>query len=822
MTYTNTPAVVSQQTTSYSSGNIPYTSIALLENIPHSAQLEVERIFVVDRDGSAATLLAFLADTAVTTAQKKAVFIIPISRCTLNTATKNISAINLPASGDVYNYVITTPTPTTYTIKVPILSSSTVTVRRKTVSNEPLVNWVAGSRLTSKQLNLATTQSLYLLQEAIEKIGTSLTLSATQITVVSLADAAVTPSKISSTTDPWSFYGTIQTVAPTANLHATTRLYALDKFFQHGVMTKDDVAPTSSAVDILETAATAGNSGLWFNPKNGTINLWAGNAWVTVAGTPVTTANLVSTNTVQTLTAAKTFAAGTVVPFTQTGTGAVARTVDAKLKDTVSVKDFGAVGDGVTDDTTAIQTAITYAKTIGASLTIEGNYKVSKIVFDTCNGLSVYCAGAIIGLASGSYEAVLVVKNSADVTFHGRLSVSASYNTGYTSAVAVYTDNATQASLLQFNNVSCIGAKLGWKFGRSTEPDPLISEITVTGGYLYGCPSAIEVIGTQSVVSFVGCQIITGTNGGSGAWLSLPRIAVKSIGSLVTITSGECLITDVTSGALLQIEPITSATYGNQYGNIILTNVVVESASQYVLITNPSAIGTLVSGKGFVQFTNCFGYHSGNAFAMVNAAADYSGKIIFRGCNFYAGVARSQPNIYALGNLCDIWVDDYSFGVNFVQGLNGITGGIPHFSHRQILSYSNCNGQSLPLATPTILIWTSATNTQDTSHFTTNYNAATGVFTVPAGGLKSVVVSVALRTSQPTQVLDISVFINGAFSAVIESMMGGAGNAGWIRNTFALGDFVAGTTIDIRATQSGIASVTNGGQYETFKISAMV
>ena len=364
MTYTNTPAVVSQQTTSYSSGNIPYTSIALLENIPHSAQLEVERIFVVDRDGSAATLLAFLADTAVTTAQKKAVFIIPISRCTLNTATKNISAINLPASGDVYNYVITTPTPTTYTIKVPILSSSTVTVRRKTVSNEPLVNWVAGSRLTSKQLNLATTQSLYLLQEAIEKIGTSLTLSATQITVVSLADAAVTPSKISTTTDPWSFYGTIQTVAPTANLHATTRLYTLDKFFQHGVMTKDDVAPTSSAVDILETAATAGNSGLWFNPKNGTINLWAGNAWVTVAGTPVTTANLVTTNTVQTLTAAKTFAAGTVVPFTQTGTGAVARTVDAKLKDTVSVKDFGAVGDGVTNDTAAINAALATKKSV--------------------------------------------------------------------------------------------------------------------------------------------------------------------------------------------------------------------------------------------------------------------------------------------------------------------------------------------------------------------------------------------------------------------------------------------------------------------------
>jgi hypothetical protein len=43
--------------------------------------------------------------------------------------------------------------------------------------------------------------------------------------------------------------------------------------------------------------------------------------------------------------------------FIQAGTGAVQRTVESKLQDVVSVKDFGAVGNGVADDTAAVTAA---------------------------------------------------------------------------------------------------------------------------------------------------------------------------------------------------------------------------------------------------------------------------------------------------------------------------------------------------------------------------------------------------------------------------------------------------------------------------------
>ena len=63
--------------------------------------------------------------------------------------------------------------------------------------------------------------------------------------------------------------------------------------------------------------------------------------------------------------------------FTQSGTSAVQRTVEEKLKDIVSVKDFGARGDGLFNDTAAIQAAVNTQKAVHMP---AGTYLVKDMI----------------------------------------------------------------------------------------------------------------------------------------------------------------------------------------------------------------------------------------------------------------------------------------------------------------------------------------------------------------------------------------------------------------------------------------------------------
>ena len=103
------------------------------------------------------------------------------------------------------------------------------------------------------------------------------------------------------------------------------------------------------------------------------------------------------------------------VVYNPAGTGAVATTVQTKLRESVSVKDFGAVGDGVTDDTVAIQAAVNAADANRAN---EIHFPVGEYVITgtitLASGIRLIGQGAMG--AQVAQGAVLVHKaNSVDM-----------------------------------------------------------------------------------------------------------------------------------------------------------------------------------------------------------------------------------------------------------------------------------------------------------------------------------------------------------------------------------------------------------------------
>lgn len=84
-----------------------------------------------------------------------------------------------------------------------------------------------------------------------------------------------------------------------------------------------------------------------------------------------------------------------LIGYLPAGTGAVATTVQAKLRESVSVKDFGAVGDNSADDTSAIQTAVD-SLSYGQGLYFPaGTYKItSEITLPTSISFSFFGDGS--------------------------------------------------------------------------------------------------------------------------------------------------------------------------------------------------------------------------------------------------------------------------------------------------------------------------------------------------------------------------------------------------------------------------------------------
>lgn len=95
------------------------------------------------------------------------------------------------------------------------------------------------------------------------------------------------------------------------------------------------------------------------------------------------------------------------IVYDPAGTGAVATTVQTKLRESVSVKDFGAVGNGVTDDTAAVQAALD----VGGQIQFpEGTYVVTSPLSVTQLNTT------LVGETKGTVGASTVIKYTGAAT----------------------------------------------------------------------------------------------------------------------------------------------------------------------------------------------------------------------------------------------------------------------------------------------------------------------------------------------------------------------------------------------------------------------
>ena len=141
------------------------------------------------------------------------------------------------------------------------------------------------------------------------------------------------------------------------------------------------------------------------------------NGTVTSADSVLTALGKTYAKIVAYITAVAASSGSALVGWIQAGVGAVAATVQSKLRQTISVLDFGAVGDGVTDDSTAFNNAATAAA--GKRLVIPaGTYLVKNFTL-TSNTEVRADRNAVLKLSDGDVNASIVRLNGDNIKWAG-------------------------------------------------------------------------------------------------------------------------------------------------------------------------------------------------------------------------------------------------------------------------------------------------------------------------------------------------------------------------------------------------------------------
>lgn len=455
--------------------------------------------------------------------------------------------------------------------------------------------------------------------------------------------------------------------------------------------------------------------------------------------------------------------------------------------------------------TAAFQAAFDAAQVSKKTVGLSGTYIITKLLIEDDTEYHITGTAVIVGVATTAQSAVVEIKNSTAITSSGNITISAAENPNYSAVCKVWGSGGTPGNLrtcsLHSLNFNLVGCAIGWQFGDYTAPDNLLSEIVIYNCYTYNTPQAAVVIGTQAVIEFNGAQLVSS---GTGTLTGAAHGLVLLAGGKVTTTGGEAQMPGNFAGFGFVSVPINSTSFDNTFGRFFLNGTKIECAGLLFLGYNPASVPSPAPLTGGIKMSCCSGYHSFTGVSF-QGDASFSGQVVVDDTNsFYAAAVRSAPTAAMLNAFARVKIGEMAFDANFVHGLAGITGGTVSFDFQQILEARNLNGQAIGSGGNAALIFSGVSPVPINARFSSAYNPTTGVFTVPAGGLKSVevffVISSPARLNSEVDVLVDSVVPVGLVMHSSKYLTGVA----------KCGDLVQGQTIFLRYTNSDTGTQTFG------------
>jgi len=346
-----------------------------------------------------------------------------------------------------------------------------------------------------------------------------------------------------------------------------------------------------------------------------------------------------------------------LVGFIQAGAGAVATTAQAKMRETISVKDFGAVGNDITDDTAAIQLAINYANTIGGDVYFPpGIYKITS-------GLTINNSGD----TADTFKASMYGDSSASVRIHG---TPGAYNmltiTGGTTGGGVHSHQVIRGLFFQkegdTNGVCISGDNLAFLS---------LEDVSVLGGeYAFYATDVLSSVFYNCVFRFADVGFRAEYNN-----FSYPN----------AITLVSCIIGNNNDTGVY----ITGGTNFNMFGGTVESNGLTGSAAlKYGVLLNNSGVQGAVSGNfSGVYFEN----NKGVADIWLANSAEVSAASI-SGCSF----ARISSTNFVTNN---ILVETSGAGITQSVsvagcGFKGLNTYVPNAARKYITTLATSGGVS--------------------------------------------------------------------------------------------------------------------------------